>query len=222
MSNWFSYFYPQLVKTVKSSQNQTLSVYQYWGKYQLVAGGLTQSGGLVHELWQKAISEIKKPIPPKSALILGYGGGTIASILIRRWPKVKITGIDNDPVMVELGNRYLHTSTPDVGAPDTSGVDVRIVDAFEFMSKNTAHYDLIITDLYQGSKIPQKMFSDEFIKQIKSSLSHNGCALFNVFALKKHEPQAGEFVTLIKKYFSEVTKLHTISNWIIYTSNPGK
>src|SRR5712692_7509253 len=39
--------------------------------------------------------------PPRNALILGLGGGTLARLLQARWGEVPIVGVDNDPDIVE-------------------------------------------------------------------------------------------------------------------------
>ena len=39
--------------------------------------------------------------PPRNALILGLGGGTLARLLQARWGDVPMVGVDNDPEIVE-------------------------------------------------------------------------------------------------------------------------
>src|SRR3989338_7700264 len=86
------------------------------------AGGLTQSGGIVEIIWKKTLKKVKSEEGKvKSALILGLGGGTVAKLIRKNWPEAKITGVDIDPVMIELGKKYLHL--------DESQVKIKIQDA---------------------------------------------------------------------------------------------
>src|SRR5438132_815580 len=43
--------------------------------------------------------------PPRNALILGLGGGTIARLLQARWGDVAMVGVDNDAEIVETAVR---------------------------------------------------------------------------------------------------------------------
>src|SRR3990170_5522991 len=70
--------------------------------------GLTQSGGIVGGIWMKTLKKVKsEKFKIKSCLILGLGGGTAAKIAKSLWPEAEITGVEIDPIMVELGIRYL-------------------------------------------------------------------------------------------------------------------
>jgi spermidine synthase len=209
MTSWqryLAYFWPQTAASVISPINGRILINYYWGSYRLVAGGLTQSGGLVAELWQTALKHLTPS--PKSALILGFGAGSAAHCLKRQFPGVQITGIELDPIMVELGKKYLY---PGIFTP---GVKVIIADAFTWLLANHTQYDLIVVDLYLGNNFPQKIFTHTFIEQVKHSLTSSGKALFNIFALTKHESNANKMIGLLNRHFSTVTRLHTISNWI--------
>lgn len=113
--------------------------------------GLTQSGGVVEEIWRNTLCHIKHyPLDVKHCLVLGLGGGTVAKLIYKFWPGAKITGVDIDPIMVELGAKYLKL--------DVDKIKIIIGDAKKF--KIDKKYDLIIVDTYLGDKgveiIPEK------------------------------------------------------------------
>ena len=120
------------------------------------AEGLTQSGGIVETIWKQTLRKVfnsKNKI--QNVLILGLGGGTLAKLINKKWPDAKIVGVDIDSVMVELGKKYLGLGKV--------GVDIKICDALKFFERKPSNsdnkYDLIIVDLYQGDKFPEKFGS---------------------------------------------------------------
>src|SRR3989344_9616764 len=84
--------------------------------------GLTQSGGVVNEVWKTTLWKLKNKRTKelKNCLILGLGGGSAAKLVRKFWTDAKITGIEIDPIMVNLGKKYLKL--------DAAGVDVIIDD----------------------------------------------------------------------------------------------
>ncbi|KKR69202.1 MAG: hypothetical protein UU12_C0046G0006, partial [Candidatus Woesebacteria bacterium GW2011_GWA2_40_7b] len=89
------------------------------------AEGLTQSGGIVETIWKSTLKRIHKSLATNhKTLILGLGGGTVAKLIRKLWPKAKITGVDIDPLIVELGKKYLGMGKYDV--------DIQIADALRF------------------------------------------------------------------------------------------
>ena len=55
--NLLSYLFPQTVYKTESPFNGEIKVNKYWGKYSMLVGGISQSGGLVKNIWQKGIKE---------------------------------------------------------------------------------------------------------------------------------------------------------------------
>src|SRR5688572_6244371 len=96
----------------KSKFNGEIKVVKTFGMgIYIQSNGLTQSGGIVETIWKSTIRKLKNKKPQvKTCLILGLGGGTVAKLIRKSWPNVKITGVDIDPMMVELGKKYLDLS----------------------------------------------------------------------------------------------------------------
>lgn len=118
------------------------------------AGGLTQSGGIVESIWKSTLRQVKdKNIG--EVLILGLGGGTLAKLLRNKYPKARITGIEIDPQMIELGKKYLDL--------DKYNIDIKVIDARKY---KLGQYDLIIVDMYNGDNFPKEFESDEFLKKL--------------------------------------------------------
>src|SRR3989344_4617205 len=90
--------------------------------------GLTQSGSVVYDVWEQTLKEVKKLKPSvKRCLVLGLGGGSAAKLVNKFWPDAKICGVDADPVIVELGKKYMGL--------EKIPVDIVISDGEKFVNK---------------------------------------------------------------------------------------
>jgi spermidine synthase len=171
---------------------------------------LTQSGGIVKNIWNKTLRKVKS-VRPKilTCLILGLGGGT-ASLLVRKfWPKVQITGVDIDPFIVELGRKYL----------GLKGLKVVIFDAYDFVKKVKKKYDLILIDTYIGYEFPKKFEEEEFLKAVRSLLDKEGMAVFNRLYMAEKRPQAVKFGEKLDTCFNRVERVYPEANIIFLCYN---
>ena len=76
-----------------------------WGwQYYVTTDNLTQSGGLIGDLWKPIISNIQCLM--SNVLILGLATGTLAKLINKKFKNAKITGIEIDPVMINIGKKY--------------------------------------------------------------------------------------------------------------------
>lgn len=155
------------------------------------AGGITQSGGVVKTIWKSALKKIKKE-DVKTCLILGLGGGTVAGLIRKKYPKTSITGVEIDSVMVEMGKKYLNLGKYDV--------DIKIADARKFYVGN---YDLVIVDTYLG---------DKYIDLVKLNLSKSAVVIFNRLYLKSNRKDVDKFEKKLKKVFSSVEVVRPLVN----------
>lgn len=177
-----------------------------FGTY-IQADGLTQSGGIVGEIWKPTLKKIKKTASlrgqkskVKSCLILGLGGGTAAKYVRLYWPEVKITGVDIDPDMIELGKKYMGL--------DQLNVEIKIQDAYDFKGK----FDLIIVDLYNGEHFPEKFGNIEFLNKVKASITGSGVAVFNRTYYGGKRPETVKFGNKLQKIFSNVEWFYPEAN----------
>jgi spermidine synthase len=179
-----------------------------FGTY-IQAEGLTQSGGIVEAIWKSTLRKIhRSPFTVHRSLILGLGGGTVAKLIRKNWPDSKITGVDIDPIMIELGKKYLGL--------DQAIVDIKITDALKFLSVHRSRFtdcfDLVIVDLYSGDKFPEKFETDDCIKLVRCHLASNGIAIFNRLYYGDKRPEAVKFGNKLKKIFSNVEWFYPEAN----------
>ncbi|SRR5258708_3120831 len=142
-----------------------------WGTY-IHVNGVTQSGGILNKIWEEMLKKVLETKPHvHNCLILGLGGGSVARVVSRYWVGSSITGVDIDETMVKLGEKYLYL--------DKIDISIKIEDAAKFVEGNKNKYDLILIDLYCGSKFPEKFESEKFMKSVKNLLASGGIAIFN-------------------------------------------
>jgi spermidine synthase len=185
------------------------------------ADGLTQSGGIVESIWSSTLKRINKLTnqPINSCLILGLGGGTVAKLIRKNLPEAKITGVDIDPEMIELGKKYLGL--------DELDVDIKIQDALvaakRLMVKanetlRDERYDLVIVDLYQGDNFPEKFATEEFIELARTVLTSSGMAVFNRLYYGDKRPEAVKFGLKLQKIFESVEYFYPEANLMFICS----
>ena len=188
----------RILEERKSKFNGNIKVVRSlgFGTY-IQINNLTQSGGIVEAFWKETLRKIRKE-KIKSVLILGLGGGTLAKLVRKYWLKSKITGIEIDPVMVELGKKYL-------GLKNTK---VIIQDAYEYTKKNKEIYDLAIVDLYVGDEFPNKFEDEEFLKL----LTKNKLVIFNRLYFGEKRKEAVRFGNKLEKIFKKVEWFYPQAN----------
>jgi len=175
-----------------------------WGTY-IQSGGLTQSGGVMKAVWKTVFSRVLK-LKGKvdKALIIGLGGGDAARNIIKLWPGVILTGVDIDPVIVNLGKKYMGLNDQEV--------KIVIKDGIEFLENDKNKYDLICVDTYHGDLFPQKFESLNFAKLINKHLNKEGIAIFNRLYYGEKRKLAEKHETVLLKAFGQVTRVYPEAN----------
>lgn len=80
-------------------------------------------------------------INPKTVLILGFGGGQIATELLKRFPDIQITGVDNSEDMINFSKKQY----------EGKNITLFLDDAYNFISHDNNKYGHILVHLYQGA-----------------------------------------------------------------------
>lgn len=176
-------------------------------------GGLPQSGGLAESIWKEVLKRIKDH-EVKSCLIVGLGGGSIAKLARKTWNNAKIVGVDIDPVIVELGRKYLKLNNQDVEA--------HIEDAESFIKReeeNKIVYDLICFDTYVQKDFPAKFESLELVQKVSNLLAPGGKAIFNRLFGPNDRKRAIDFEKTLLKVFPKVERMYPEANIMFICSN---
>lgn len=209
----------RILEEIESPINGKLTVIRdlAWGVH-IKAGGLTQSGGVAEKVWHSSLREVKKVRPEvNKCLILGLGGAGAAKAVKRYWPETAITGVEIDPIMVNLGKKYMGLKE--------SEVEIAIEDAMKFVKrqiKKGEKYNLILVDMYVGDTIPEKFTTPDFYKLTKELLENKGVVVINRLYYDKKRKLTDETHQDLKKIFSEVMAVFPEVNIMFVCSDSDK
>jgi len=180
-----SFLLPVKIHQKKSVYSKNLEVTWNNGYLVLDSENTNYSYGSLQRVLKKGLKYIgyERIRGFQSILVLGVAGGSVIETLKK---EIKfdgiITGVEIDPVVVELATKYF-------GLGKYNNVSIVIDDAFEFALKTKEKYDLIIIDVFQDTTMPNFLFEDFFINRINFLLNVNGFILFNTMLLTKNDTE---------------------------------
>ncbi len=153
------------------------------GRKALVVGGYVQSIAVAadhaFDVWDAFIPRRRLPW---RALILGAGGGTIATLLTHRCGPIRIVAIERDPAVARLARE-------EFGLAHLSNVELIEADAFTWVATCDETFDLICIDMYVAGEIVHGTLATPFLRQIARLLTPGGTAAFNLFKTKRLDEQ---------------------------------
>ncbi len=181
IAKYLSYFLPINVIKRKSSISNSLEVTWNNGELVLDSKNTNYSYGSLQRILKKGLKYIGYDRIRKfeNVLVLGVAGGSVIKTLVDEIKfRGKITGIEIDPEIVEIANTYFKLN-------QINNLELIIDDAFEFVLKTKAKFDLIIIDVFQDTTMPNFLFEDYFIQRINFLLNVNGFILFNTMVINE-------------------------------------
>lgn len=174
-----SYFYPITVYNKSSNISKSLEVTLYNGKTLLNTKNTNYSYGSLQTVLKKGLLTIGKSEIGKmdSILVLGVAGGSVVKTLITDFEFTKsITGVELDAEIIEIANAYFDLDK----VPNFKFI---IDDAEQFVATNKDLYDLIIIDIFKDTEMPEFLFQESFISNVKQRLHKKGYIIFNMMIL---------------------------------------
>ncbi len=181
----FSYFIPINVHKKNSAVSQSLEVTWNNGELVLDSKSTNYSYGSLQRILRKGLKYIgfERIRNFENILVLGVAGGSVIKTLVEEIKfKGKITGVEIDETVIVLANDYFQLNA-------IPNLEIVIDDAFEYVLKTKATYDLIIIDIFEDANMPNFLFQDFFINRINSLLNLNGFILFNTMVIDKKQEE---------------------------------
>jgi spermidine synthase len=134
----------------------------------------------------------------KKILMIGMGGGTIATALRKILPEANIDIVEINPIIPQVAEDYfMFKNDPQI--------KVIIEDGFDFVMKSQDKYDVIIVDAFANTKVPPKFLTEEFLGSAKRILSDDCVIAFNSIMNTDND-------LLEKAFYKVFKKLYNITN----------
>jgi len=193
-----SWIWPLPVKRVEGKLTAVLEVTYEQGKKVLNAGEVNYSFGALHAVFRIALQKARIiESPPADVLILGFGVGSIASILVEEFGQhPRMTGIEADPVVMKLAREEFNIAR-------FADLELENTTAEKFIATCPSGFDLIAVDVFVESSVPESCRTHAFLEHLYRCLSRNGRVVFNEMPEEKFSGE-NEFAERFRNNFDEV------------------
>jgi len=182
----------------------------------LVLDGVVQTTEADEFIYHEMLAHVPlMAVPePKRVMIVGGGdGGTLREVL--KHPVERVDLVEIDVKVIESSREYLPTLNDAGRVFDEPRVNVVVEDAFKYMKEHTGEYDAILVDSTDPVGMAEALFSDEFYRLCRDSLSPTGAlsaqdgvvffqrdeAARTVAALRNLGLHAGAYLAAVPTYY---------------------
>ncbi len=202
----------------RSSFNGDIRVVEGFGERRLIASNYTQSKALNRDgrtgsYWDGFVQNLPALKKDSRVLILGLAAGTIAKLFTNKFGPLAIDGVEIDPLMVELGQKYFDFHE--------KNVKVIIADALKFVKEARFKYDVVAVDLFAQGGTAVGAESKDFFKDVLALLNPEGVVVINKLYTSKED--LNNYLDFLEKVFDKTSVLTvqegaSIGNVIVYAS----
>ncbi|HEY4266311.1 MAG TPA: methyltransferase domain-containing protein [Micropepsaceae bacterium] len=130
---------------------------------------------------------------PKTVLMIGCAGGSLATMLARIG--VAVTAIDVNPQAFAIARRYF-------GLPDS--VECRVADGLDYLVSTRRMFDAVALDAFHGGRVDEDLISDVFFARTAKRLRKNGAVFANIHVLDDSDGAADRAAAHMAAAFSDV------------------
>ncbi len=110
---------------------------------------------------------------PKSVLMVGLGGGSLAKFCYKHLPHTHITVVEINPHVIALRQSFC---IPD----DDARFQVLQMDAADFMGQTEQTFDVVFVDGFDPHGMPEQLCSPQFYSDCRRVLNTGGVAVANL------------------------------------------
>ncbi len=136
----------------------------------------------------------------RHVLMIGCGGGTLATMLRRVGVKVTIADIDGRNF--EIARTYFNMP---------GDIECHVADGRDFLRRDKRRYDAIVVDAYSDSAMPKHFMKRTFYDLVKSRLrTRDAIVLVNLMAANDADRAPDRFGRLLRRTWSQVRLLDSI------------
>jgi spermidine synthase len=130
---------------------------------------------------------------PKTVLMIGCAGGSLATMLTRQGASV--TAVDVNPQSFAIARRYFQM-------PET--VECRVADGLEYLIATRRMFDAIVLDAFHGGRMDEDLLSEMFFARAAKRLRKGGAIFANIHVLRDSDPAADRVAARMAGAFKDV------------------
>jgi len=154
---------------------------------------LADRGGVSLAAYIHALYGFLRQARPKNILLIGCGGGTLATMLAKNG--VAITILDIDPLSFDLARRYFHLP---------KSIACHVADGAGFLRASAVRYDAIVLDAWGEGGVPRHLLRARFFDLVKTRLARGGMFLINMIAADDDDKAPDRVGWRLKRVFAAV------------------
>ncbi len=210
-----SYLVPLRVEKRKGKMTTSLEVILENGRLKLDTARVNYSFGSLHAIFLETFNSLDfKKREVEKVLILGFGAGSVASLLMQTFQKdCAITGVENDEVVIDLARKHFHTDK-------FPKLRIHRMDACEFVLNCRECFDLIVVDVFVDGVTPPGFSETPFLSRLNNLLSESGMICYNRMVSTPEAKKSAEDLTkrmdkLIGANFHLEYNMGGCLNWVI-------
>jgi spermidine synthase len=178
--------------TILKRKSTGAVAYEQGGYYQSEA----DSSGVSLASYIHAIFGLISQIKAHNILLLGCGGGTLATMLARTGRAATI--VDVNPASFVVAKQYFEL-------PDS--VVCHVADGKSHLRSDTHVYDAIVLDAFHGDRIPSHLQSLRFYNLVRERLAQCGAVFANVHIKHEQDDHADRIADCMANVWPEVRLL---------------
>ena len=130
----------------------------------------------------------------------------MVNVFCQMFPGVRISGIEIDPVMIDIGRRYFDLDK----IPNLKIINA---DANSWLPTTSPYFDYILVDLYLGDKVPDFVHTKKFLNKIRK---FSKVAVFNHLVYDDTKRRSAEkLIKLLSPRFKNIRLQRILTNVLI-------
>ena len=129
----------------------------------------------------------------QSVLMIGCGGGSLATMLTRAG--CDVVAVDLNPQAFVLARR--HFFLPD-------DVECRVADGLDFLRTTRRTFDAIVLDAFRGGRVASELLTEAFFAQAKKRLHKGGAIFANIHLVNDKDKTADNVASQMGANFRDV------------------
>lgn len=139
----------------------------------------------------------------RNVLMIGCGGGTLATMLWRSG--VDVTVVDNSPTAITIAHKYF--AMP-------AAIPTHVSDGITWLKRHRRRFDAIVLDAFGPHGMPDAFMQGSFFRLAKARLKQRGgLFLMNVIVDDDADPTPDDLVRLMRRHWRGVRLLDT-DGWV--------